>query len=107
MRDKMKDENLPAPHFSLKGIFAVTLYRPINFNKWIENWADKISKNQIKILLEINRNNNITQTQLSDLIGISKSAIYKNITKLKKLKILEHIGSDKAGYWTIFYKSDM
>ncbi|MEA3451939.1 MAG: ATP-binding protein [Bacteroidota bacterium] len=107
MREKMKDENLPAPHFSLKGIFVVTLYRPIEFNKWIESWIDKISKNQMKILTEINKNNNITQAQLSDLIGISKSTIYNNINKLKNLGLLEHIGSDKTGYWTIFYKIDM
>jgi len=37
MREKMKDENLPAPLFSLKGIFVVTLYRPTDFNKWIES----------------------------------------------------------------------
>ncbi len=49
MREKMKDENLPAPHFSLKGIFVVTLYRPTDFNKWIESWEDKISKYQMKI----------------------------------------------------------
>ncbi len=107
MREKMKDENLPAPHFLLKGIFVVTLYRPTDFNKWIESWKDKISKYQMKILIEINKNNNITQAQLSELIGISKSTVYKNISKLKDLKFLEHIGSDKTGYWTIFYKSDM
>ena len=107
MREKMKDENLPAPHFSIKGIFVVTLYRPTDFNKWIESWKDKISKYQMKILIEINKNNNITQAQLSELIGISKSTVYKNISKLKDLKFLEHIGSDKTGYWTIFYKSDM
>ena len=107
MREKMKDENLPAPHFSLKGIFVVTLYRPIEFEKWIEDWTSELSNNQIHILTEINSNNDITQNELSKTLNISKSAVYKNITKLKELKMLEHIGSDKKGYWTIFHKSKM
>lgn len=107
MRDNMKAENLPAPHFSLRGIFVVTLYRPADFNKWLQNWANKLSGNQIKILTGINKNNNVTQSELSNLIGVGKTTIYYNINKLKQLEILERIGSDKTGYWTIFYKSEV
>ena len=107
MRDEMRDENLPAPEFSIKGIFVVALYRPIEFTIWIKNWKTELSDNQIQILSEINNDNNVTQNELSEILSISKSAIYKNITRLKELKLIEHIGSDKKGYWTIYYKSNM
>lgn len=106
MYDEMKAEDLPAPQFSLKGFFAVTLYRPANFDKWIANWKDKLTKNQLEILIRINKNNNITQSELSDIIGISKTTVYYNINKLKELSLLERVGSDKSGYWTIYYKND-
>lgn len=107
MRDEMRDEKLLAPEFSIKGIFVVTLYRPIEFTKWIKNWKNELSDNQVQLLSEINNKNNITQNELSEILNISKSAVYKNITKLKELKLIEHIGSDKKGYWTIYYKSKM
>ncbi len=104
MREKMKDENLPAPHFSIEGIFVVTLYRPIEFNKWIESWTDKISKNQIKILNAINNNTKITHVELSKKTKLGKTTINNNIQELKELELLQRIGSERKGYWSISTK---
>ena len=104
MQDEMKTENLPAPHFSLKGIFVVTLYRPIEFDKWIESWIDKISKNQIKILNAINTNTEITHIELSKKTKLGKTTINNNIQELKELELLQRVGSERKGYWSISTK---
>lgn len=101
MHDYMKAENLPAPEFSLKGIFVVTLYRPTDFNKWINNWANDLTNNQIKILHEIYKNVEITHIELSKKTGLGTSTITNNIRKLKELGLLVRIGSERKGYWSI------
>ncbi len=104
MQQEMREENLPAPHFSLKGIFAVTLYRPLEFGKWIENWTEKISKNQLKILKAIHKNPEITFSQLSKEIKLAKTTINNNIQELKELELLQRVGSERKGYWSISRK---
>lgn len=106
MRRVLSEENLPAPKFSIKGMFIITLYRPLNFDNWIAQWSSKLNKTQQAILVEINRNKEITQAELSKLVGVGKTAIYNNISILKELELLDRIGSDKSGYWTIYYKSE-
>ncbi|WEK17434.1 MAG: ATP-binding protein [Candidatus Pedobacter colombiensis] len=61
----------------------------------------KLSKNQIKIIIEMQKNKNITFSRLSKLIGVSEVSIYRNVKKLIKMQIIDRIGSDKTGYWQI------
>jgi len=37
MRELMDEAGLPQPVFQYTGMFSVTFYRPVDFNKWIEN----------------------------------------------------------------------
>ncbi len=69
--------------------------------KDLEKDLEKLSKNQEKILNEIVKNKNITQQELSDLIGISPKNIRNNISTLKKINKLKRKGPDKGGYWQI------
>lgn len=39
--------------------------------------------------------------KLSEILGISKRSIVKNMKNLKNNKKIERIGSDKKGYWKI------
>jgi predicted HTH transcriptional regulator len=43
----------------------------------------------------------ISKREMADSIGISTTAIDKNIVALKDKGLLQRIGSDKAGYWAI------
>ena len=54
-----------------------------------------------QIIDEIEKNNNITQKELSKKIGINEKNIRNNIAKLKKLEFLQRIGPDKGGYWKV------
>lgn len=48
------------------------------------------------------RNNpNVTNKQLSIIIGISETAIENNIRILRENKIIERKGSKKTGFWKI------
>lgn len=54
-----------------------------------------------KILEELRNNPNITQAQLSKIIGVGITAIENNIKFLKENGYIERVGSNKAGYWEV------
>jgi len=54
-----------------------------------------------KIILKITDNPNIKIKELAVLLSVSQSAVEKNIAKLKKDGLLQHIGSTKGGYWEV------
>jgi len=101
IRDVMNDEGLTPPEFNIDGMFTVTLRRPFDFEKWVENWVEKLTDNRVKILREVHNNNKVTKKELEQAIGISASAIDNNINVLKYLGLLSREGSDKGGYWKI------
>lgn len=43
----------------------------------------------------------ITIVQIAEAIGISTTAVEKNIAKLREKGILKWEGSDKSGYWEV------
>lgn len=61
----------------------------------------ELNETRVKILSEMRHNPNITKQELSILIGISDTAIDKNIKFLKDKNIIERIGSNKSGYWKV------
>ena len=60
-----------------------------------------ISKRRNKILKLIIENNQITSDMLKEILGVSKSTIERDISKLRKENRIEYIGSSKNGYWKI------
>ena len=67
----------------------------------MENAGVKLSKTQGKIIALIAKNYNISQLEIANKMKINQSTVYRNIEKLKQLKILERSGSDKSGNWII------
>ena len=61
----------------------------------------KITVNQKKILEAVKQNPFLTQEELSEIVGISKLNINKNMKKLQEVGLLERIGADKNGKWQI------
>jgi ATP-dependent DNA helicase RecG len=58
-------------------------------------------ENQKGIVLLIASNPKISKQEMQKLVGISSTAIDNNITKLKKIGIIERIGPAKGGMWKI------
>ena len=45
----------------------------------------------------------ISKKEMAAIIGISTTALDKNIEKLKKKGLLQRIGSAKSGHWKIVF----
>lgn len=76
-------------------------YEPKVGNKVGNKIGIKLNRSQERIVSEIRNNPNATTYQLSVLVGISEKGIEKNLSILKKEKVIERVGSKKTGYWKI------
>ncbi|NOU48265.1 MAG: winged helix-turn-helix transcriptional regulator [Bacteroidales bacterium] len=54
-----------------------------------------------KILQHLKQNPKANYRELADKTGFSTATIKRHIQELKKMRIIERIGSDKTGYWKI------
>ena len=61
----------------------------------------KTLKTDMKILSLIQENSFVTISQLSNIIGVSKSAVNQQIIKMRKAEIIRREGADKGGRWVI------
>lgn len=61
----------------------------------------KLTPNRTRMISEIRNNPNITSSQLASILGISTTAVEKNIRYLKDNGCIERIGSRKNGYWDV------
>ena len=61
----------------------------------------KTQKTDKKILSLIQENSFVTISQLSDIIGVSKSAVNQQIIKMRNKGIIRREGADKGGKWII------
>jgi predicted HTH transcriptional regulator len=62
---------------------------------------------KITILHHLKLNPSSNYTELAESIGYSVSTIKRHIQALKKLGLIERIGSDKTGYWKIIKNSHL
>jgi ATP-dependent DNA helicase RecG len=98
--------------FQSTGVFTVIFKRPSTpqakltelEGKKTKGLVDGLVESQIKIIELISNNPRITKREMSEKIGISTTAIDKNIQKLKEKGILKRIGHDKSGHWEIVKK---
>jgi len=77
--------------------------RKCDVEKDVEKKFD-LSKNHILIIKSILENKNVTQKNLSKIVGITLRNIQNNMKKLKEMGVLKRIGSDKGGYWKVLVK---
>ena len=66
-----------------------------------EGLVDRLAESQKQILQLVKDNPYISKKELSEIIGISTTAIDKNIMKLKKEGLLKRVGPAKGGHWEI------
>lgn len=58
-------------------------------------------ESQRQILLLIAEHPHISKRELAERIGISTTAIDKNIKTLKNRGVLRRLGPDKGGFWEV------
>ena len=77
--------------------FRVTLFKeklnvPVNV---------PVNARQKSIISLLSKNKNITIKDLAAKVVVNEKTIKRDLEKLKKLKIIKRIGSDKTGYWEL------
>jgi ATP-dependent DNA helicase RecG len=74
-------------------------------NRLVDGLADGLveglAENQEKIIKLIQNDPHISKKKMAEAIGISTTAVDKNIDTLKKQGILKRVGPDKGGHWEI------
>ena len=72
------------------------------FSKGYENdYTELNEKSSVKIIELIQDNPKITIPEIVEIIGISKRAIEKQISQLKKENKVKRVGGRKEGYWEV------
>jgi predicted HTH transcriptional regulator len=67
----------------------------------VDRLVDRLVENQQKILRMVKSDPHISKKTMAKTIGISTTAIDKNIEKLKDLGFLKRVGSPRSGYWEV------
>ncbi len=74
----------------------------INSDDVPQNTTQKTTQKTTRKIIElISKNKYITTLELAESLNRSRSAIAKQIAKLKEEGVIERIGPDKGGYWGI------
>ena len=63
-----------------------------------------LAENQKKIVKLILKKPSVTIKEMAEAIGISTTAIDKNLNKLKEKEIIRRVGGDKGGSWEFVEK---
>jgi len=66
-----------------------------------ERLVERLAESQKKILTLVQGKPNISKKELAVAVGISTTAIDKNISVLKAKGLLERVGPDKGGHWVL------
>lgn len=53
------------------------------------------------VLKVLDTNGRVTAARIAEVLGVSESTIRRSFRKLRAQKIIERIGSNKAGYWKV------
>ncbi len=87
--------NVPLKEIESEAVNAVNKHtnEPVN---------EPVNERQLLILLLIQQNNSISLNELSQKCKVGRETIKRDINTLKKLKIIERIGSDKTGSWKVY-----
>jgi len=119
MKETMAAAGLREPVFIPDGFFRATFYRSPAFTlkkdigkqstkglaesprRLVERLVEGLAENQKKILIMAAQNPYVSKSIMSNELGISTTAIDKNLTVLKKRGLLRRIGPAKGGHWEV------
>ncbi|MBI5607134.1 MAG: putative DNA binding domain-containing protein [Deltaproteobacteria bacterium] len=111
MKDAMAAAGLREPTFVPNAFFRAIFYRSPEFAlkekergrppELVEGLVEGLAENQKKILILIARNPRVSKKAMAQSLGISTTAIDKNLTTLKQKGFIRRVGPDKGGYWEV------
>ena len=95
----MIDAGLPEPKFDTKGMFAVTINRPLKQSK--NQKLSQLTEIQRSILQLIGDNPSLTMEQIGNHIGFGRTKTYQNIKTLREKGLLKRQGRKSDGIWIV------
>lgn len=131
IRDAMEKSSLPTPIFKTEGMFTLVLKRSIkskqssdlentrveNENTMVETEKTMVENNDTmvekeatgvetkstrdKIIELIKEDKTISALELAEKLGITTRGVEYHLNRLKKDKIIRHVGPTKTGVWEI------
>lgn len=66
-----------------------------------ERLGEKLGENESKICHFLKAGKYSTMTSLAAAIGISTTAVEKNVAKLKKKGVIRRVGPARGGHWEV------
>ncbi|MBW1694503.1 MAG: winged helix-turn-helix transcriptional regulator, partial [Deltaproteobacteria bacterium] len=100
--------NSPEPVFKcdFSGFFVELFAQKIKTpsEKLGEKLGERLGENRLGIIKLMQDNQQISIAELSRLIGISTTAIERNIKYLKEKEIIKRVGAAKGGHWEVIIK---
>ena len=96
MNESMKAANLPAPQYSMEGMFTVTFQRPL---KTVEKTVEKTSEE--KIITLIKSNAKTTGKEMMRETGLTRRGVEYLLNKLKENGTIQRVGPNKGGHWQV------
>ncbi len=64
-------------------------------------WEEKLTDRQKKIISIIKKSPTITAKQMSETLSVSQLTIERDLSTLKKMKVLKREGKDNDGFWQL------
>jgi ATP-dependent DNA helicase RecG len=122
MREAMAKAGLRPPEFETNGFFRAVFFRSPEFalkkpeiardedlkgksQRLVERvgrrLVEGLVENQRKILALMSENPRVSKRELAAQIGISTTAIDKNIVSLRAKGLIRRVGPDKGGHWEV------
>lgn len=97
-----KNYGIIPPQINVKrNSFEVVLFKQ-KLNEGInEPLNEPLNERQKQVIELLQMNNTITIMELASNVIAGRETIKRDLKKLKDLKIIERIGSDKTGYWNV------
>ncbi len=110
IRKAAKEAGIPEPKFEFTTFFTITFLKPTVWGeeepgvmRLGEKLGEKLGENQAQIIQCIREDNKISIVQMAEKVGISTTAIEKNLKKLQEKGIIKRVGPDKGGHWEIIH----
>lgn len=76
----------------------------VKFNKEVldsNGVINELSSTELVVFNQIKLNNGIIARKISEINNVPLRTVQRAISKLKELKFIERVGSNKTGYWKI------
>jgi predicted HTH transcriptional regulator len=89
---------LPEPEFGMTDGFVLTVRRSLRLG---EKLGEKLGETRTAIIGKMRVDPGISISRLAENLGISTTAVEKNIAFLKSAGYIERIGPAKGGYWKV------